>query len=127
MSAARLLYELQRAGFHLSVDAQGLAVDGPVDRLTDATKAAIREHRRRLIGYCSPARAKAINPPAGAIADPHTRQALAELFHERAGIAEFDGGMSCADAERIAWREVADLAGEQAADAIAATEGRAER
>jgi len=116
MTPAHLLRTLQRAGVALAATDRGtIRFHAPAGVMTADLK--------RAVGQCKPDLLKLLR--AIPIAD--VRRALAELFNERAGIAEFDGGMSCADAERIAWREVADLAGEQAADSIAATEGRAQR
>ena len=40
------------------------------------------------------------------IADPDLRVDLRELFEHRAAVCEFDGGLSRADAERIAFTEL---------------------
>ncbi len=38
--------------------------------------------------------------------DPDRRAELREAFEHRAAVAEYDGGLSRADAERIAFREL---------------------
>ncbi|HMO94406.1 MAG TPA: hypothetical protein PKD64_19645 [Pirellulaceae bacterium] len=73
---------LRALGVVLSIDGDGrLAYDAPADVLGDDLLAEMRAHRDELLG-------------------------LVELIEERAAIREYDGGLSRADAERLAWVDV---------------------
>lgn len=62
----------------------GLHVNAPVGVLTETLRAALREQKAALLD-------------------------LVEAFEERAAIAEYDGGLSRADAEGLAWCQVMAL------------------
>ncbi len=80
--AVELLERLRALGVVLSIDGDGrLAYDAPADVLGDDLLAEMRAHRDELLG-------------------------LVELIEERAAIREYDGGLSRADAERLAWVDV---------------------
>lgn len=93
MSAPSLMLDLHRAGFVLSVDDDKLNVDGPLDRLTDTLRDAIREHKAKLIAYCTPSSTHGIS----------RRMAKMGLgMDERLNIIEFDGNLPRQQAERVA-------------------------
>jgi hypothetical protein len=50
------------------------------------------------------------------VTDREQREALAQVFEERAGICQCDGGRSRAGAERIAYRELASTVDQAAKD-----------
>lgn len=78
----KLFSDLRSAGVELSVDREGrLAFDGPDHVLTDDRLATMRAHRDGLL-------------------------ALVERFEERAAVAQYDGGLSRSDAERLALAEL---------------------
>ncbi len=107
MSAATLMLDLHRAGFTLSVEGDKLNVDGPIDRLTDATKDAIHENKAGLVRLCSSSPTGELSRQMAKIGmDLDARSDLIEQFHERAGIAEYDGNLPRQQAERIALAEV---------------------
>jgi hypothetical protein len=108
MTPARLLFDLQRAGFRVSAVGNDLAIDGPLEHLDDATKAAIRRHKQKLLGYCRPSWGYALAKLLADL-DADQRESLRFQFEERAGIAEYDGGMDRYAAERLAFDEVASV------------------
>lgn len=61
----------------------GLHVDAPKGVLTDAVRAALREHKQELLD-------------------------LVEEWSERAAIAEYCGGVPRADAEALAWHSLVE-------------------
>ncbi len=78
----KLFSDLRSAGVVLSIDREGrLTFDGPDHVLTDDRLATMRAHRDGLL-------------------------ALVERFEERAAIAQYDGGLSRSDAERLALAEL---------------------
>ena len=82
-----LLDRLTGLGLSLSADGEKLVVK-PKSALTDDIRALIREHKPELMAALSaPITAKEIE------------QSVSEFFEERAGIAEFDGGLSREEAE----------------------------
>jgi hypothetical protein len=73
-----VICDLRSAGVVLSIDGDGrLSFDGPGDVLTDDRLSVMRAHRDDLL-------------------------AVVELFGERAAIAQYDGGLSRPEAERLA-------------------------
>jgi hypothetical protein len=105
MTSARLLHDLQRAGFQLSIAGVDLAIDGPLERLDADALAMIRQHKAALIRYCAPSAAWKLEKRLADL-NPDQREHLRYAFNERAGIAEFDGGMDRREAEKIAFDEV---------------------
>jgi hypothetical protein len=82
MSAQHLFCDLRSMGVELSIDADGrLSFDGPDDVLTDDLLSEMRAHRDGLL-------------------------VVVESFTERAAIAQYDGGLSRAEAERMALGEL---------------------
>ena len=82
-----ILDRLTSLGLSLSADGEKLVVK-PKSALTDDIRALIREHKPELMAALSaPITAKEIE------------QSVSEFFEERAGIAEFDGGLSREEAE----------------------------
>jgi len=74
--------ELRALGVVLSINVNGrLAYDAPEGVVTDSILAQVREHRDELL-------------------------AVVERIEERAAIMEHDGGMSRAEAERLAIEDV---------------------
>jgi hypothetical protein len=73
-----LLTTLWAAGVKLTPQGTTLHVDAPTGALTPALRAALRTHKAALLD-------------------------LVEEWSERAAIAEYCGGLSREDAERLAW------------------------
>lgn len=106
MSAAHLMLTLHRAGFRLSVDGDNLNIDGSMDQLDEATKASIRTHKAKLIGYCTPSPTHEISRRMAKLQlGMEERQDIIEQFNERAGICEHDGNMPRHEAEQVALDE----------------------
>jgi len=82
-AAVPLLDELKGAGFALVVEGDKLIV-APANRLTDATRSAIRAHKSALLAALE-------------------AEQLRHDYDERAGIAEHDGGLCRPDAEKMAF------------------------
>jgi hypothetical protein len=78
-----LLLTLRDLGVFLTPlpDGERLHIDAPAGVLTDAHRQAIREHKQALLD-------------------------MAEWYEERAGILEYEAGLSRAQAEREAWTQM---------------------
>lgn len=81
MTPLALLCMLRDLGVHLIPlpDGEHIRVDAPAGVVTDALRQSLGEHKEALL-------------------------TLLEAFEERAGIAEYCGGLSHEDAERLAWQ-----------------------
>ena len=67
-------------------DGVHIHVDAPAGVLTDELRQALRQHKEALLD-------------------------IAEWYKERAGLLEYDGGLSRAEAEREAWKYVEERYG----------------
>ncbi len=85
MNAEALLIDLRARGFRLGIADQALVV-APASRLTNEDRAVIRTHKASLVLLLASDQ---------------------EWFEERAGILEFDAGMTRTEAEAAA-RELLD-------------------
>ena len=79
MTAVEVLTTLQHRGVTLIPRGDRLRVDAPEGTLTPALRAALRTHKAALLD-------------------------LLEAFEERAAIAEYCGGLSRVEAQRLAWQ-----------------------
>ena len=89
--AATLIDDLSRSGVTLSRNGDKLVLDGPEAVIDDALVERVRPLKADIIAL---------------LADPEPEWSTDDwqaLFHERAGIAEFDGGQTRADAEAQAF------------------------
>jgi hypothetical protein len=78
VTAEQLFLDLRSAGVVLSIDRDGrLSFDGPDDVLTDDRLSVMRAHRNELLE-------------------------VVDWFNQRAAVAQYEGGLSRADAERLA-------------------------
>ena len=117
-TAAKLLTDLRRAGVVLSVNGDRLAFDAPAGAMTPAVVATLKARKPELLAVLSGDYLSAAAALLVTIADPDQRAELAYLFDERAGICQYDGGMSRGEAERIAYRDLARRM-DPAADGVA--------
>ncbi len=88
MGAPDVLQWFRRDGLALSLLPSGGLAVRPASKLTDAHRQALRDHKAAIVD--------ALNSP-GPVQDFDP-----EAFEERAGIAQFDGGLSRPDAEALA-------------------------
>src|SRR5262249_10697021 len=79
--AFSLVSNLRSKGVNFAIHNEQLAVDAPKGTLTEVLRQAIRQHKEAII-------------------------AILEAFEERAAIAEYCGGLSRGDAERLAWESL---------------------
>ena len=88
MTPLALLCTLRDLGVLLTPmpDGEHIHVDAPGGVLTDELRQAIRHHKQALLD-------------------------IAEWYEERAGLLQYDAGMSRADAEREAWKYVEERYG----------------
>ena len=105
-TAAKMLADLRRAGVVLTANGDRLAFDAPAGAMTPAVRAMLKARKPELLAvlrgdYLNAAAAMVLSHP-----DPEQRAELAYLFDERAGICQYDGGMSRSEAERIAYGEL---------------------
>jgi hypothetical protein len=107
MSAARLISDLHRQGFTLSVNVDKLIVEGPVNLMTDALKAELTRHKPALLLLCRVDWARRASHLLSKINDPDHRADLRFQFEERASVYEYDGNLTRDEAERLAYLELA--------------------
>lgn len=105
--AAKLLAELRRDDITLAPKGDRLAFDAPAGTMTPAVQTMLRARKPELLAvlrgdYLNAAAALLLGVP-----DPEQRAELACQLDERAGICEYEGGMSRGEAEHIAYRELA--------------------
>ena len=93
MSAQPILNELLTNGFTLDIEGEKLKVS-PASNLTDELRQKIRAHKSELL------QALRSKDEANRVDD------YTEIFHERAAIAEYDGGITREQAEDMAIRTV---------------------
>jgi hypothetical protein len=95
MNAETLLLEVQQRGVKLSLTGERLHVDAPAGTLSPELIERLKAAKPDLIHLLLTAK--------GVLCCPSTNQAItgdaAELFEERAAIAEYDAGLSREDAE----------------------------
>ncbi len=90
MSAAESIRTAEASGIRLGVEGVDLILDADLEPPVDVVN-AIRRHKAEII--------ELLAPPG----DRWTAEDWRALFDERAGIAEFDGGQTRADAEVLAF------------------------
>ncbi len=89
MLAADLIRTVEQAGGHLEPDGDGLVVEAPKP-LPESIMTELRAHKAEVMAFLQDRKAA------------WTPEDWRAFFDERAGIAEHDGGLSRADAERQA-------------------------
>lgn len=110
MGTTNILAQLRAAGLNLEVDATGRLLVWPPDRITPELRATIQAHRDALI--------------AGLL---NQEQNALEAYEERAGILEYDVGMTRPEAEAEAARlvvvrfKLTDPPGDRGGSVITAT------
>ena len=102
MSAQALIQELAEHDIHLSVSGSGLRYRAPRGVMTPELRATLKARKPEIMA----ALAGAPEAAAGDAPEPDdwTAADWQELFDERAGIAEYDGGLSRPEAEVVAFR-----------------------
>lgn len=90
MRAAETILMAEASGIRLGVEGADLILDADLEPPLDVVN-AIRRHKAEII--------ELLAPPG----DRWTAEDWRALFDERAGVAEFDGGQSRADAEVLAF------------------------
>ena len=88
MTPLALLYTLRDLGVLLTPmpDGKHIHVDAPAGVLTDEIRQALRQHKEALLD-------------------------IAEWYEERAGLLEYDAGLSRTEAEHEAWKYVEERYG----------------
>lgn len=108
MTGEVLLEQLRDRDIRLSANGNRLVVDAPRGSLTEQLRGTLQEHKAELLAIVTApdlwARRAAVL--LSGVADPDLQADLRELFEHRAGVCEFDGGLSRADAERLAFGEL---------------------
>ena len=104
-TARTLLADLRRAGVLLTAKGDRLAFDAPAGVMTADVRAALTTHKPEILAVLRGDYAGAAAALLASLPEPD-RQDLGYHFDERAGIGEFDGGMSRGDAERQAYIEL---------------------
>jgi hypothetical protein len=105
-SAPRLIDRLLRDGVELSGVDGRLVVRGPKAKVTRELLATIREHKAKLLPLVTQTWARRAAGLLSSIADPDRRADLRLQFEERSAIAEYDGGLSRNEADKLAFHEL---------------------
>lgn len=102
-----LLTELRVRGIELAATGDRLRYR-PVDAVPPELLTQLRVHKAALITILRAGDywARQAAGLLSGVADPDLRADLRELFEHRAAVCEFDGRLSRADAERIAFTEL---------------------
>ena len=102
-----LLDELRRYGIELRAEGSRLRYR-PVDAISPGLLTQLRVHKAELMTILQAGDYWARHAAAllSGVADPDERANLRELFEHRAAVCEFEGRLSRADAERIAFGEL---------------------
>jgi hypothetical protein len=107
---AVLLAEIRAAGADVGLDRGVLRVRVPKGVLTAAQRERLVEHRAAIICLLAELANDPTNPDMSCNVPPVTIDrlpaSLKAAFQERAAIAEIEGGLDRAAAERLAWDEV---------------------
>jgi hypothetical protein len=105
-----LLAEVRAAGVHLALDGGALRVRVPKGVLTAAQREQLTAHRAEIAALLAEPAAdrthRDMSRPVPPVAVDALPVDLMLAFEERAALAEFDGGLDRAAAERLAWDEV---------------------
>ena len=110
-TAVELLADFGRLGVVLTANGDRLAFDAPAGAMTPAVVAMLKARKPELLAVLGGDYLTAAAALVLSVADPGRREELAELFDERAGICQYDGGMSRGEAELVAYRELAQGGG----------------
>ncbi len=108
MTGEVLLEQLRERDIRLSANGDRLVVDAPRGTLTERLRGTLREHKAELLAIVTAPDLWARRAAAllSGVADSGLQADLRELFEHRAAVCEFDGGLSRADAERVAIGEL---------------------
>ena len=107
MTALDLLGDMRRRGVVLTAQGDRLAFDAPAGVMTAELRATLAARKAELMAFLAGKFAAAADALLATVDDNEAREALAYAFFERAGIAEFDGGMSRPEAEFAAYLDLA--------------------
>jgi hypothetical protein len=108
MTGEALLEQLRSLDIRLSASGDRLLVDAPRGALNEELRGTLLDRKAELLAILASAD-KWARRAAGllsAVAESDLRADLRELFEHRAAVCEFDGGLSRAEAERIAFDEL---------------------
>ncbi len=108
MTGEVLLEQLRDRDIRLSANGDRLVVDAPRGLLTGQLRDTLRHRKSELmtilrVGDYWARQASAL---LATVTDRDRRAELRELFEHRAGVCEFDGGLSRGAAERVAFGEL---------------------
>jgi hypothetical protein len=110
VTIGKLLSDLRRAGASFSVAGDRLSYVAPAGLITTAVVDTLRARKAELLAVL---RGDYLNAAAAALVfrvpDCDRRNDLAQAFDERAGICQYDGNLSRAEAERTAYIELAKV------------------
>jgi hypothetical protein len=107
MTALALLETLRASDVRLSPKGDRLAFDAPAGVMTAELRALVANHKAEVLAVLAGDWYGAALLLISRETDTDRRAGLRYQFEERAGIAEYDGGMGRADAERTAYEEIA--------------------
>ena len=105
MTAATLYRRCRQSDITLAADGESIRFDAPAD--AEVPVEEIRKLKPELLAVLGGEYLHAALELVLRVPDPDERQALADLFDERAAVCQYDGGMSRGEAERVAYGELA--------------------
>jgi hypothetical protein len=109
MTPLQVIERVRQLGIVLTVDGADLLVDDPHGALSEDLVAELRKNKVELIDLLTSWPMKMAAFLVDHVPDADERVALVERYGERAGIAEFDGGLSEDQAERLPFDEISSL------------------
>jgi hypothetical protein len=109
MNAAELLIELETQGVIVTACDGRLRLDAPKGILTPHVQERVRASKFDIMDALRQPSARRLSAMLSRMDDGDTRQMFRDLFEERAGVFEYECGLSRDEAERLAFEHVRDL------------------
>lgn len=109
MNATELLIELETQGVIVTACDGRIRLDAPRGILTPDVRERIRAWKSEIMDALLQPWARRLSAMLSPMGDADARQMFRDLFEERAGIFEYEGGLSRDEAERLAFEHVRDL------------------
>jgi hypothetical protein len=107
MTVVELLNDLQARDVRLGVRGDRLAYDAPAGAMTPYVRTILVARKAEVLAVLAGDWYAAAMAVLDWVRDPDRHADLRYVFEERAGIAEYDGGLPRPQAERVAYAQLA--------------------